>query len=119
MTPEETGQLLGTCAAYDRRTVGEADVIAWFRVLGDLPYTGCEAAVIAHYTDSSDWIMPADIRRRVRQAQAHEADQQHLRQLLDPDAHRAQIAAADSAFLRKLRARRGDLAELKSIDSGR
>lgn len=105
MSPEETGKLLGTCASYDRRTVGETDVIAWFRVLSDLPYADCEAAVIAHYTDSREWIMPADIRRRVRQAQAHEADQRHLRELLDPAAYHAQIARADERFLDKLAAR--------------
>jgi hypothetical protein len=116
MSPEETGKLLGTCASYDRRTVGETDVIAWYRVLGDLPYADCEAAVIAHYTDSREWIMPADIRRRVRLALAHEADQRHLRELLDPDAYRAQIDAADSAFLRKLRARTGQQAELKGVE---
>lgn len=65
MNAEETGKLLATCATFDRRTTGEADVIAWLRVLGDLDYRECEAAVIGYYADSRDWIMPADIRSRV------------------------------------------------------
>lgn len=110
MTPEETGKLLGTCASYDRRTVGETDVIAWYRVLNDLPYTDCEAAVITHYTDSREWIMPADIRSRVRRNQRVADDREQLRELLDPHAYRAQIAAADSAFMRKLAERTGHAA---------
>lgn len=66
MNAEETGRVLAKCASYDRRKIGDADVIAWFQVLGDLPYNDCIAAVVAHYTDSTDWIMPAHVRRRVR-----------------------------------------------------
>ena len=68
MTPEETGMLLAICAAYDRRTVGEADVIAWYRAIGDLPYAACENAVVAHYAASRAWIMPADIRAKAAAA---------------------------------------------------
>ena len=107
MTPEETGDLLGVCAAYDNRQVDEIGTIAWFRVLGDLPYGDCETAVVAHYADSREWIMPADIRARVRRAQRETGDRDRLRELLDPGAYRAQIAAADSAFMRKLAARTG------------
>jgi hypothetical protein len=66
MTPEETGKLLATCASFDRRKAGPLDVIAWHRVLGDLSYADCENAVIAHYTEGAEWIMPAHVRQRVR-----------------------------------------------------
>lgn len=65
MTPEETGKLLATCASFDRRKVGALDVIAWHRVLGEMSLPDCEDAVYAHYGDTTDWIMPAHIRRRV------------------------------------------------------
>jgi hypothetical protein len=116
VTPEETGKLLGICAAYDRRTVGEADVIAWYRVTGDLPYTGCEAAVIAWYTTHREWIMPADIRGAVKRAQHAAEDHASIGELLDPAAYQAKIAAADSAFLRKLAARTGQPVELNAIE---
>lgn len=116
MTPEETGKLLGICAAYDRRTVGEIDVIAWYRVLGDLAYSDCEAAVVAHYSAKTDWIMPAHIRTAVKRAQYAADDHASIRELLDPHAYKAKIAAADSAFLRKLAARTGQPVALKSIE---
>lgn len=68
MTPAETFNLLRTIAALDRRTVGEADALAWHATLRDLPYADCRDAVVAHYRDSADWIMPAHVRQRVRAA---------------------------------------------------
>lgn len=67
MNAKEAGDLLAKCASYDRRTTGEADIIAWLQALGDLSYRDCEAAVVAHYADSTDWIMPAHIRHRVKE----------------------------------------------------
>ena len=66
MNAEETGRLLAKCASYDRRKIGEAEVIAWLQALGDLDYRDCEAAVVGHYTDSTDWLMPAHVRKRVK-----------------------------------------------------
>jgi hypothetical protein len=67
MSAEDMGRLLAKCASYDRRKVGEADIIAWLQVLGDLAYDDCAAAVIAHYGETTDWIMPAHVRSRVRE----------------------------------------------------
>jgi hypothetical protein len=68
MDAEETGRVLAKCASYDRRKTGDAVTIAWYQVLGDLRYDDCIAAVIAHYAETADWIMPAHIRQRVREA---------------------------------------------------
>lgn len=68
MTLDEVVDLLTTAAAYDRRTVGEADAIAWHAAVGDLPFEDSRGAVVAHYQESREWIMPADIRRRVKEA---------------------------------------------------
>jgi hypothetical protein len=110
MTPEETGRLLGICAAYDNRNVDESSLYAWYRVVGDLPYGACETAVINHYSNSREWIMPADIRGRVKREQRDLADRGRVRELLDPDTYRAQVAAADGAFMRKLAAKTGGAA---------
>lgn len=109
MTPEETGRLLGLCASYDNRNVDDSALYAWFRAVGDLPFADCETAVIAHYRESREWIMPADVRTRVKRAQRDAADHGRIRELLDPDAYRAQVKAADDAFMRKLAARTGSL----------
>lgn len=116
MTPEEAGKLLGICASYDNRNVDELNVYAWFRVVGDLPYGQCEQAVVAHYSESREWIMPADVRKRVKQAQHGEASRGRIRELLDPETYRAQVEAADGAFLRKLRDHTGKTLRLKSAD---
>lgn len=107
MTPEEAGKLLGMCAAYDNRNVDDSAMYAWFRVVGDLPYGACETAVIEHYSASREWIMPADVRSRVKREQRDLAERGRVRELLDPDAYREQVASADEAFMRKLAARTG------------
>lgn len=70
MNLSETATLLGFAAAFDRRTVGEADVRAWQMVLHDIDVEQARQAVAAHYADTRDWIMPADIRQRVRKTRA-------------------------------------------------
>ena len=66
MTIDETIDLLTAAAAFDRRTVGKADAVAWHTVVGDLPLDDCLAAVRGHYTDTTDWLMPAHVRQRVK-----------------------------------------------------
>jgi hypothetical protein len=66
----EAGELLAVCAAFDRRTTGPSDVLAWTNALGDLPFGDCEKSVIAHYNDTDDWVMPVHVRRRVRAMRA-------------------------------------------------
>jgi hypothetical protein len=107
MTLEETIDLLATCAAYDRRTIGEADAVAWHAVVGDLPFAEAQQAVFAHYAESREWIMPADVRTRVRRRQRDEAERGRIRQVLDPAAYRCEVEQADQAFMRKLAARTG------------
>lgn len=53
-------------AAFDRRRVGEEDVLAWQAVLGWSRFEDCVEAVKEHFTESRDWLMPADIVKRVR-----------------------------------------------------
>jgi hypothetical protein len=60
MTPSQTAELLTFCAAFDRRTIGKADVLAWHAVLGDIDPDEARNAVTAHYRDQTRWIMPAE-----------------------------------------------------------
>lgn len=113
MTPEESGRLLGICAAFDNRNVDDSAVFAWYSAIKDLPYPECESAVIAHYSDSREWIMPADVRTRVKRKQRDEAERGRIHELLDPDAYRREVEQLDGAFLRKLAKRTGG-AELKA-----
>lgn len=66
MLPSETATLLAMVAAYDRRTVGQADVAAWHSELEPYDLPTCSAAVRAHYAESREWLMPADVVTRVK-----------------------------------------------------
>lgn len=66
MNYTETAEVLAVIQVYDNRRVDETTVKAWHRVLHRLGYHDCLAAVEAHYTDSTDWLMPAHITRRVK-----------------------------------------------------
>jgi hypothetical protein len=62
VTRSEVATLLAKCAAYDRRTIGDADVAAWFDALVDVPFADASAAVTEHYTRTSVWIGVAEVR---------------------------------------------------------
>jgi hypothetical protein len=66
MTRSEAATLLAFCAAYDQRTVGQADVAAWFLALQRYPLGLARDAVTAHYRERRDRIMPADITAHIR-----------------------------------------------------
>jgi len=66
VTLEEVIDLLTLAAAFDRRNIGETDSIAWHAALGDMAFADAQAAVIGHYQDSREFVMPADVRTRVK-----------------------------------------------------
>lgn len=66
MTRKEAATLLTLIAAYDRRTLGESDVYAWADALDDIRYVDAVDVVKAHYRNSREWLMPADVRAAVR-----------------------------------------------------
>ena len=68
MTIEEVIDLLAVAAAFDQRTIGEADAVAWHAAIGDLDFADARAAVIGHYRESRDRVMPADVFKRVKAA---------------------------------------------------
>ena len=66
MTSDEVWDLLELISSIDRRKVGLTDRQVWEGLVGDLPATDAQAAVITHYRESREWIMPADVRGRVK-----------------------------------------------------
>jgi hypothetical protein len=66
VTYDEVCDLLAVAASFDRRTIGEADSEAWESAVGDLSFDDARAAVIAHYRETRDWVMPSDVRQRVK-----------------------------------------------------
>lgn len=63
MTPAEVIDLLTLAAAYDRRTVGQADVEAWGAMAAKCGWTAAHArrAVLEHFDRSDRPVMPAHI----------------------------------------------------------
>lgn len=68
MNVTDTGKVLAKAAAFDRRTVGDADVLAWHQAIGDLDALDALDAVAAHYQRESRWLMPADVRQHAEAA---------------------------------------------------
>ena len=66
MNLSETADLLTAMSAFDRRTIGDGDVIAWQAVLPDASFEDCLEAVKRYYAEQTEWMMPAHVRRLVR-----------------------------------------------------
>jgi hypothetical protein len=96
MNLQEAGQILAKAAAYDRRTIGQADVLAWHEALSDMDATDALAAVAAHYRDSTEWLMPAHVRRQVA-----ELARQRRRADLDAAHDRAIVSAPTTRTFRR------------------
>lgn len=92
MNLAEASAVLAKAAAFDRRTVGEADILAWHDALGDLPAADCLAAVTEHYRESTDWLMPAHVRRIADTLDR--ARRRKAREQLEADELQAAIAAS-------------------------
>jgi hypothetical protein len=80
MTLDDTGIVLKKAAAFDQRTIGAGDVLAWHEIINHLDLSDCLLAVGNHYRDQRDRVMPADIRklatviRDAREARQRQAD---------------------------------------------
>lgn len=66
MNLSETAELLTMISAFNNRTIGEGDVNAWQSVLNDVALDDAREAVRRHFAEQTDWMMPAHVRRIVR-----------------------------------------------------
>lgn len=96
MTPAETAKLLRAAAAYDRRTVGEADVAAWHLAVRDLPLDDALTAVVDHYRESRDFLMPSDVVAGVRRVRSERLRQ--FARLVEPNMPPSPDPADDDAW---------------------
>lgn len=65
MTPADAAELMTVASAFDNRKPSREAAQVWAVALRGLEPMECHAAIIAHYTDSSAWLMPSMIRDRV------------------------------------------------------
>lgn len=92
--------VLTAAAAFDRRTVDESTAQAWSAALPDIGPDEARDAVVAHYREKRDWIMPADIRaivRRVRDKRLSELPP------IAPPPELADNPALEAKWLREVR----------------
>lgn len=107
MTPEEVVDVLMKAAAFDQRTIGQADVLAWHEVIGRIDREDALTAVTRHYTESRDRIMPADVVRLVRviREERQRPERHEVRELpgrYEPDADRDARKQANLKRLRRI-----------------
>lgn len=101
MTIEETIDLLRLCAGYDRRHIGKTDSVAWHMALGDLAFADAQAAVVAYFQENRDFIMPSDVRNRVRAMRRDRLAREVVPALeADPDAPQSYRTAFTDAIRR-------------------
>lgn len=80
MNTLETADILTAIAAYDLRTIGEADVHAWHAAIGELPKPLALEAVVVHHKTSAERCKPAHvigIAKTIRRERAEREDAQH------------------------------------------
>ena len=65
MTPADMADVLSAAGIYDERTIAEADVAAWHAAAGQYDREDALAAVVRHYTDSTEWMKPAHLKQHI------------------------------------------------------
>ncbi len=88
MNRAQVVDLLTMAAAYDARTIGDADVVAWHAILHETDFADAKAALLGHFAESTERLMPAHIRRRVsalREERLRDIDILDLGSDVDPD----------------------------------
>jgi hypothetical protein len=94
---QEVTKLLAVVVAYDGRNVGESTVVAWFDALHGLTYEDCELAVREHYRDEPGWLMPAQVRQRVKAKLRDQASRADLTKAIAAPAEG--VAGPNDAYL--------------------
>lgn len=70
VTAPEASVLLTMCCARDHRKPDRFTTAAWAEDLADIDFQDAQTAILAHYRQSKEWLMPADIIREVRRVEA-------------------------------------------------
>ncbi|MEU3917092.1 hypothetical protein [Streptomyces sp. NPDC029004] len=101
MTPADAAELLSLAAAFDRRTVGEADARAWAAALNAMPLDDdARAAIGRHYAETDRWLTPAHVRQQRAKIRAERIDRAKVFDEGQPDETPAQFLARRRALTR-------------------
>lgn len=70
MTPKDAAKLLTIASAFDNRKIAAEAAVAWAAALDGLRPVDVAAAIREHYAESTDFLMPAHLRRLVRRVRS-------------------------------------------------
>jgi hypothetical protein len=108
MTAADVSRVLAKAAAFDQRTIGRTDVLAWIEAIGDLDIDDALTAVTRHYRETNTRLMPADLRRivaelgrerRRSEREAREADGKRALEATPRSDRSMELLAAARALL--------------------
>ena len=105
MNPIEVVDVLQKCAAFDRRTIGEADAFAWHEILAPFPKADALMAVTAWYRERREMAMPSDVLaevHKIRRARVHGLSEEDFA----PDIGAVHHGAEARGYVDTIRARR-------------
>ena len=74
MNASDAARLLALAAAFDRRTIGETDAVAWADALAGFTFDECAEAIRDFFRSSNAWLMPAHICAIVKAKRADKLD---------------------------------------------
>lgn len=110
MNLAETHALLTLIATLDRRRFDDPTVIAWQEILAEQPFDDCRTAVINHFRENTDYLMPVHVTRGAeqidhdRRRKAREAAEHRCLIALESDPTRRDRSADIQALITQLRA---------------
>ena len=62
MTPADAAEVLALAAAFDNRSVGEANALAWSAAVDErVSVADAKRIVTEHYARTREWVMPSDV----------------------------------------------------------
>ncbi|AEV86716.1 hypothetical protein ACWT_5699 [Actinoplanes sp. SE50] len=122
MDKAEVVLLLTLAATFDYRRIGEADVEAWYLALDDIDLDDAKAAVVRHYRDQTDRLMPAHVRAGVKAIRAERrrlepSEALQLPSKFEDDMNRQVRMQAGGAHVREVLAAVGHHLEAQSPPS--
>ncbi|HEY1820365.1 MAG TPA: hypothetical protein VGG83_10580 [Trebonia sp.] len=78
LTFDQANNVLTIAASFDKRTIGELDITMWQQALRGLAFPACAAAVVKHYSTTTDYLLPVHISRLVADEQRELDAAQHI-----------------------------------------
>lgn len=101
MNRSEVAALLALAAAYDQRTIGQSDVLAWHELLADTNAADAMAVVKNHYATQRQRLLPVDVIEGVKRIRNKRLDDNPMPQppaeLTEPE-YRAWLRATTRAI---------------------